>query len=121
VALDAGLSVPYVANLESGRGNPTLGALHALARALGMTAAELVQEGRAAAAAPVPASLARFIATPRFRGEVRRAAEETGADPSEVRRRFLQVMTAVAGALDRLDELDWHRVLDLMVLLERSH
>src|SRR5436853_7314173 len=35
VAIDAGLSVPYVANLESGRGNPTLGALHPLAAALG--------------------------------------------------------------------------------------
>jgi transcriptional regulator with XRE-family HTH domain len=35
VAADAGLSVPYIANLENGRGNPTLAALERLATALG--------------------------------------------------------------------------------------
>jgi transcriptional regulator with XRE-family HTH domain len=35
VAVDAGLSVPYIANLENGRGNPTLAALDRLATALG--------------------------------------------------------------------------------------
>ena len=35
VAADAGLSVPYIANLENGRGNPTTTALTRLARALG--------------------------------------------------------------------------------------
>ena len=36
VAADAGLSVPYIANLENGRGNPTVAALSQLAAALGM-------------------------------------------------------------------------------------
>jgi len=36
VAADAGLSVPYIANLENGRGNPTTTALTRLAEALGM-------------------------------------------------------------------------------------
>lgn len=36
VAADAGLSVPYIANLENGRGNPTTAALTRLADALGM-------------------------------------------------------------------------------------
>ena len=36
VAADAGLSVPYIANLENGRGNPTTTALTRLAGALGM-------------------------------------------------------------------------------------
>ena len=36
VAADAGLSVPYIANLENGRGNPTATALTQLASALGM-------------------------------------------------------------------------------------
>ena len=36
VAADAGLSVPYIANLENGRGNPTTAALTRLAEALGM-------------------------------------------------------------------------------------
>ncbi|MGW7682604.1 helix-turn-helix domain-containing protein [Kribbella sp. NPDC054772] len=35
VAVDAGLSVPYIANLENGRGNPTVAALDRLATALG--------------------------------------------------------------------------------------
>lgn len=35
VAVDAGLSVPYIANLENGRGNPTVAALNRLATALG--------------------------------------------------------------------------------------
>ncbi|ADB29482.1 transcriptional regulator, XRE family [Kribbella flavida DSM 17836] len=35
VAVDAGLSVPYIANLENGRGNPTLATLDRLATALG--------------------------------------------------------------------------------------
>jgi len=35
VAADAGLSVPYIANLENGRGNPTTAALARLAEALG--------------------------------------------------------------------------------------
>src|SRR5689334_24953011 len=33
--MDAGLSVPYIANLENGRGNPTVAALDRLAEALG--------------------------------------------------------------------------------------
>ena len=36
VAADAGLSVPYIANLENGRGNPTTAALTRLAEALGL-------------------------------------------------------------------------------------
>jgi transcriptional regulator with XRE-family HTH domain len=36
VAADAGLSVPYIANRENGRGNPTTTALTRLAEALGM-------------------------------------------------------------------------------------
>ena len=34
VAAEAGLSVPYIANLENGRGNPTTAALRRLAEAL---------------------------------------------------------------------------------------
>ncbi|MBL7259574.1 helix-turn-helix domain-containing protein [Paractinoplanes lichenicola] len=36
VAAEAGLSVPYIANLENGRGNPTLAAVNRLAEALGL-------------------------------------------------------------------------------------
>lgn len=37
VAAKAGLSVPYIANLEKGRGNPTLAALSRLTAALGLS------------------------------------------------------------------------------------
>jgi transcriptional regulator with XRE-family HTH domain len=44
VAESAGLSLPYVSNLERGRGNPTLEALQAIARALDMPLSELVAD-----------------------------------------------------------------------------
>ena len=93
VAVDAGLSVPYIANLENGRGNPTIGALGRLASALGRrlvvglaneTAdkpAELGEPGtrrdnskKPAAVAPT-ASLIRFARTQRFRGMAAAIAE----------------------------------------------
>jgi len=46
VAADAGLSVPYIANLENGRGNPTATALTRLAAALGMRLAIGPRTGR---------------------------------------------------------------------------
>src|ERR1700685_3760851 len=73
VAADAGLSVPYIANLENGRGNPTTTALTRLAEALGMRRAVAVVRGEAvpgeapAPAPPVPASLVRLGRTARFR------------------------------------------------------
>jgi transcriptional regulator with XRE-family HTH domain len=116
VAVDAGLSVPYVANLENGRGNPTLGALHGLARALDAPLAELLREE--AAPAP-PASLGEFTALPRFEREVQRLAREEGVAASRVRAQLLAAMAAMAQPPSRFDELDWHRVLDVLVLLRR--
>jgi transcriptional regulator with XRE-family HTH domain len=118
VAVDAGLSVPYVANLESGRGNPTFGALHGLARALDVTLADLVREDEAAPAPP--ASLVEFTAGPRFGREVQRLAREERSDAPLVRAQVLAAMAAMAAGLTRrFDELDWHRVLDLIVLVRR--
>jgi transcriptional regulator with XRE-family HTH domain len=117
VAVDAGLSVPYVANLENGRGNPTLGALHGLARALDLPLAGLLREEEAET---VPASLVGFTAGSRFDREVRRLARDDGSDASRVRAQVLAVMTAIAARVPgRFDELDWHRVLDVIVLLRR--
>src|ERR1700678_4501422 len=42
VANEAALSVPYIANLEKGRGNPTLDVIVSLARALEIEPAELL-------------------------------------------------------------------------------
>ena len=59
VAADAGLSVPYIANLENGRGNPTLAALERLAGALGTGLTVDLGTGAPAAPADPPPSLVR--------------------------------------------------------------
>src|SRR5450432_2369286 len=72
VAADAGLSVPYIANLENGRGNPTVTALSQLAAALGMRLViTLDPVGADSPSAPdataeIPASLVRLGRTRRF-------------------------------------------------------
>ena len=121
VAMEAGLSVPYVANLENGRGNPTLASLHRLAGALGVPLSELVAEedDPAERSAAVPGSLAEFGQTPRFRREVGRLAAVTNVKPAEMRRQLLAAMAAVPRPPQGLDELDWHRVLDVLILVLR--
>jgi transcriptional regulator with XRE-family HTH domain len=120
VAMQAGLSVPYVANLENGRGNPTLSSLHRLAGALGVALSELLADADAVAPGPaLPASLAAFSQGARFRQEVRRLAAENKVAPAEVRRQLLTAMAAVPQPSRDLDELDWHRILDALVLVLR--
>jgi transcriptional regulator with XRE-family HTH domain len=124
VATDAGLSVPYIANLENGRGNPTVTALTRLAEALGMrldlTLApdEDRQRDRAAAAPEVPASLVRLGRTPRFRRAVTTIAATASLDPDELSARLVAALAALADALGRdLAEPDWWRVLDALLLI----
>jgi transcriptional regulator with XRE-family HTH domain len=121
VAMQAGLSVPYVANLENGRGNPTLASLHRLAGALGVPLSELVAEedGPASEPAALPGSLAKFSQAPRFRREVGRLAAIVNVGPAEMRRQLLTVMAAVPRPPQGLDDLDWHRVLDALILILR--
>jgi transcriptional regulator with XRE-family HTH domain len=121
VAMQAGLSVPYVANLESGRGNPTLGSLHRLAGALGVALSELLADTDGTAPEPaLPGSLAAFSQGARFRQEVRRLAAEGKVAPAEVRHKLLTAMAAVPQPNRGLDELDWHRILDALVLVLRA-
>lgn len=129
VAMRAGLSVPYIANLENGRGNPTLTALSSLARALGadlvVELADQSDESRAgdrlgSGTTLPPASLTRFARTARFNAEARRLAARSGRPPAQQRELLLAAMSAVAAAAgphNTLSELDWHRVLDAVVLL----
>jgi transcriptional regulator with XRE-family HTH domain len=119
VAVEAGLSVPYVANLESGRGNPTLSALQSLARALATPLSDLVAAELDDRPTPLPASLAQFARGARFAREARRLAADQECDPAEIRRQLLAVMAGMARLPRPLDELDWHRVLDVLVLLSR--
>jgi transcriptional regulator with XRE-family HTH domain len=119
VAIRAGLSVPYIANLENGRGNPTLTALSALATALGATLqVDLVEPG-ADEKPPVrpPASLTKFARSERFANTAKVLARKAGCTPSVQKEQLLAAMSATAAAVPAsMSELDWHRVLDAIVL-----
>ena len=126
VAADAGLSVPYIANLENGRGNPTVAALSQLAAALGMQLAiSLVpaddEAGGGAVGPPaggVPASLVRLGRTDRFRRTAQLMAGPLGASEAEVSAQLVSVLAAVAATLRRdLAEADWWRLLDALLLV----
>lgn len=120
VAMQAGLSVPYVANLESGRGNPTLSSLHRLAVSLGIALSELLAEEAGPAPGPaLPPSLAEFSQGARFQSEIRRLAAAGKSTPAQVRDELLTSMAAVPQPDWGLDELDWHRILDALVLVLR--
>ncbi|MEU8665168.1 helix-turn-helix domain-containing protein, partial [Actinoplanes philippinensis] len=84
VATEAGLSVPYLANLENGRGNPTVDALSRVGQALGTrltfdfaTDADAVSDP-----AELSATLVRFGRSARFRRDVRLIAETLGDEPT---------------------------------------
>lgn len=105
VAADAGLSVPYIANLENGRGNPTWSAVERLAEALGT---ELRADLAEPQAPTLPGSLLAFAEQPRFKAATR------GLD----RTATMRAMAALAAvATTQPSELDWHRLLDAVVLI----
>lgn len=117
VAADAGLSVPYIANLENGRGNPTLAALERLASALGtelvITLGPSAVDGKAE---PSP-SLVRLGRTERFR---RLTAELAGSDrdPAELAVALIDLLARVGPALGREPaDADWWRLLDALLLV----
>lgn len=122
VATDAGLSVPYVANLENGRGNPTVDALSRIAQALGTRAtigfvAEDTAETDAGTVA-LPATLVRFGRGARFRRDVRLIAEALDEDPTALAVRILDVLARLGEVTGRdLTEPDWFRLLDALVLV----
>lgn len=124
VAADAGLSVPYVANLENGRGNPTATTLTRLAAALGMRLAiGLVpdEDGRQAAelASPeVPASLVRLGRTARFRKAATTIATGLDLDSDDFSARLVSALAALAHTMGRdIAEPDWWRILDALLLI----
>jgi len=122
VAREAGLSVPYVANLENGRGNPTLAALSRLATALGARLDVTVilpgtGEARPAAAGP-PASLVRLARTRRFRRAVAAMAGPSGVSGTELSPRLVSALAGLSAALGtEPSEADWWRLLDALVLM----
>jgi transcriptional regulator with XRE-family HTH domain len=124
VAADAGLSVPYIANLENGRGNPTTTALTRLAEALGMqlvvTLGPAGESQQAPAGSPpaVPASLVRLGRTARFRQALQAIATAQDLDADAFSRDLVAALAVLAQALGRdLAEADWWRLLDALLLI----
>ncbi|RKE00320.1 helix-turn-helix domain-containing protein [Catellatospora citrea] len=124
VAADAGLSVPYIANLENGRGNPTLSAVSNLAAALGATLiVELAEGDRPVVEVPaaLPDSLLQFSRSARFSTEAARMAEAAKSPETSMRERLLHAMAGLGSLATRpLAEPDWHRILDAAVLTTRA-
>lgn len=119
VASDAGLSVPYIANLENGRGNPTVAALDRLATALGATLdVSLMPAAGEASRAATPPSLVRLGRSPRFQRDAAVLAESLGADAGEFSVRLIAALGGLAEALD-VDpgESGWGRLLDALLLV----
>ena len=120
VAADAGLSVPYIANLENGRGNPTTAALRRLAVALDLrlVVALAPEESDGAAAPEVPPSLVRLGRTRRFRQAVTGMAAGLDRDADELSAQLVVALAALAQAMGRdLGEADWWRLLDALLLI----
>ena len=124
VAAGAGLSVPYIANLENGRGNPTTAALARLAEALGMRLViTLVPDtgGRQAGGpepAAVPASLVRLGRTARFRQEIMAMTATLDVDADEFSAQVVAALAGLASAMGKdLAEPDWWRILDALLLV----
>jgi transcriptional regulator with XRE-family HTH domain len=127
VAQDAGLSVPYIANLENGRGNPTLSALDRLASALGMKlAVSLIPAGdglaagpdAAIAAAELPGTLVRLRRTAEFRRATEAMALGLGLEQGDFSTRLTGALATLAAALGtEPSEADWWRLLDALLLM----
>jgi transcriptional regulator with XRE-family HTH domain len=127
VAADAGLSVPYIANLENGRGNPTITALTRLAEALGLRLVVTLapgdesEEGRQASATAspeMPASLVRLGRTPRFRQAASEIATALGLGADEFAVQLVAALAMIARTMGKdLVEADWWRLLDALLLI----
>jgi transcriptional regulator with XRE-family HTH domain len=120
VAADAGLSVPYIANLENGRGNPTTAALRRLAGALDLrlVVALAPEEPDGTATPEVPPSLVRLGRTRRFRQAVTAMAAALDRDADELSAQLVVALAALAQAMGRdLSEADWWRLLDALLLI----
>ena len=124
VAADAGLSVPYIANLENGRGNPTTTALTRLAEALGMqlvvtlVPGQQSQRASASVSPEMPASLVRLGRTARFRQAVKTIATTRDLDADEFSVQLVAALAILANTVGReLVEADWWRLLDALLLI----
>ena len=123
VAGQSGLSLPYVSNLERGRGNPTLDSLEALARALDVPLSSLLGESgpmepMQVVLASAPPSLLQFSRSSDFQETVAELAERQGESADTMRQRVLVGMvSSPKRSSGEPTEEDWRRILDAYSLI----
>jgi transcriptional regulator with XRE-family HTH domain len=113
VAVDAGLSVPYIANLENGRGNPTVAALDRLATALGARLEIRIGDEEPV---PPPSAGAQLVAGS-DRVDAVLSAIAGGRSRASSRRDLISTLDALTVLLGHPPtEADLSRLLDLLQL-----
>ena len=126
VAEQAGLSLPYVSNLERGRGNPTLDALRSLGEALRQPVSDLLGDDAAESTFDpqdlvldqAPPSLRAFVKTARFRDAASRLANQHGTSVAEMHKSLMIGMaSAPRRSTGEPTEDDWRRLLDAYSLI----
>src|ERR1700722_13647921 len=121
VAAEAGLSVPYIANLENGRGNPTTTALTRLADALGMRLVITLApdaDSHQTTSPEVPASLVRLGRTARFRETTAVIVTALGLAADDFSAQCVTALATLAQTMGKdLAEPDWWRILDALLLI----
>lgn len=122
VADKSGLSLPYISNLERGRGNPTIEALRALAKALDIDLSSLLGDHEGdpldLILAQIPKSLHSFSRTSTFSEAVAQFATSQDMTPQEMRQKILIGMaSAPRRSQGEPTEEDWRRLLDAYSLI----
>ncbi|WP_329005010.1 helix-turn-helix domain-containing protein [Kribbella sp. NBC_00709] len=113
VAVDAGLSVPYIANLENGRGNPTVAALDRLATALGAQLEVRIGDE----VPPPPLSVGSELVSGSGRVDEVVAALAGDRSRAATRRELIATLDSLATLLGRPPSAaDLSRLLDLLQL-----
>jgi transcriptional regulator with XRE-family HTH domain len=122
VAIEAGISLPYVANLEKGRGNPTLDVIESLAVALETSVAMLLvaetttHDG--ATADVLPPAATRYARSQHFRNVTERLARRQRVPVEDTRRQILAAIAAAPRARGRqLSQTDCRRLIDAFTLI----
>ncbi len=127
VAEMSGLSLPYVSNLERGRGNPTLDALHSLAEALGQSVTDILGsedtfDPEELVLNQAPRSLVDFTRSSRFKTVAEQLAAAQGVSPADMHKRLMIGMaSAPRRSSSEPTEEDWRRLIDtyLVILSDR--
>ncbi len=123
VADKAELSIPYVSNLERGRGNPTISALRAIAGALDLSVSDLLGNEEdfdplQLVLADLPGSLSTFARSNRFKSVLDRLSRDHNIPLDEMRSRLLIGMaSAPRRSTGEPTEEDWRRLLDVYSLI----